>query len=153
MDAMSQQSSERLSEHHLFLGGITSRYAPHLLLFAICFVLSLGLTLLGVQNPENKALLPGLIGMTVSVLLLIVPIVGLCRRARSAEVYTDRLVWPDSGGRHECRWDEITEVYRSERITNRSFRYTLLKLVLADGRQVQFDHTLSDYNTLANLVQ
>jgi hypothetical protein len=149
---MSRQSSERLSEHHLFLGGMTSRYAPHLLLFAICFVVGLGLTLLGVQNPANNALLPGLICMAASVLFLIAPVVGLFRRARSAEVHADRLVWTATD-RHECRWDEITEVYRIERLTNRTFHYTLLKLVLADGRQAQFDHALSDYNTLADQVQ
>jgi hypothetical protein len=153
MDAMSRQSSERLSEHHLFLGGMTSRYAPHLLLFVICFVVGLGLTLLGVQNPQNKALLPGLLCMAASVLFLIAPAAGLFRRARNAEVYADRLVWTDAAGRHECQWEEITEVYRIERITNRTFRYTLLKLVLADGRQAQFDHALSDYSTLANQVQ
>jgi hypothetical protein len=150
---MSLQHSERLSEHRLHAGGVTSRYAPQLLLLATFFLIGLGLALLGIQNPQNNALLPGVIAMGASLLLLIAPVVGWFRRARSAEVYSDHLAWTDAAGRHECRWDEITEVYRVERITNRTFRYTLLRLVVADGRQAQFDHTLSDYDALANQIQ
>jgi hypothetical protein len=150
---MSHHPAERLSAHHLSAVGITNRYAPQLLLFAICFVIGFGLTILGIQNPQNNAFLPGVIGMAAGVLILIAPVVGWFRRARRAELFADHLAWTDATGQHECRWDDIAEVYRVERITNRTFRYTLLKLVLADGRQVQFDHTLSDYNTLADRVQ
>jgi hypothetical protein len=150
---MSQQSSEPLSKHELFFGGFLSRYAPQCMLFAVFFVIGIGLTILGVRNPENKTLLPGVLS-TVGGLLWLIPLpVGLFRRARAAEVYADRLKWTDAAGQHECRWDEVAEVYRVERITNRSFRYTLLRLVLADGRQVQFDHTLGGYNQLADQVQ
>jgi hypothetical protein len=150
---MNQTSAEHLSQHRLFAGGVTSRYAPQFLLFAICFAIGLGLAALGIQNPQNNALLPGVIGMGASLLFLIGPVVGWFRRARGAEAHADGLVWTDAAGRHECRWEDITEVYRIERITNRTFRYTLLRLVLADGRQAQFDHALSDYNMLADHVQ
>src|SRR5260370_30562705 len=97
---MSLQSSERLSKHHLCASGITSRYAPQLLLFAVCFVVGLGLPLLGIQNPQNRALLPGLIGMGASALFLIAPVLGWFCRAPTADGYAESLVWPDASRRH-----------------------------------------------------
>ncbi len=52
---------------------------------------------------------------------------------RQTEGIEDGLAWTDRAGEHRCRWDEINEVSRLDKIINQTFRVHELRIVLAGG--------------------
>jgi hypothetical protein len=82
------------------------------------------------------------------------------RRIRWVRVYEEGLRWEAGSREHKCRWDEVTDLNRTEmdvvgpdgRRTDWTRSASLL-LRLADGSRVRFDPALVDYGKLARLVQ
>jgi hypothetical protein len=77
--------------------------------------------------------------------------------ASPVQVFAEGLRW---GRGNQRGWDEVREVYRKEvyHLQNGAKpsdwnRHSLLRLVFADGQQARFNHSLSDYNRLAEFVQ
>jgi hypothetical protein len=130
-----------------------SRYAPPIWLWAILLVIGLFLGFLGLFRPNAGTLLPGLLFVVGSFACLIPLFVGLARSPREARTTPEGVQWLDKKGEHRCRWDEITAVFRLEKIINQTFLVKQSRMVLAHGEEVTFDQSLSDYDRLANAIQ
>jgi hypothetical protein len=133
--------------------GFLSRYVAFFMLAAM----GVGMGVLGVyvgMAQEQNAVVGGGIIVACGSLLLLVPVyLGLVRRPRHVEVSEEGLAWKGRDGEQRCRWDEIREVYRLDRTVNQTFTEKKLVWVLADGRRVTTDQTLSDFDSLADAVQ
>jgi hypothetical protein len=139
--------------HHRYLGGILSRYAPHLLLWGIFLGIGLFLAILGLARPNAGTLLPGALIFVASFGALIPIYLGLARTPRSAHTSPEGVRWLSQLSVQHCAWNDISAVYRMHKIINQTFHVKKLRLVLADGREVTFDQTLSDYDRLAEMAQ
>jgi hypothetical protein len=80
--------------------------------------------------------------------------------ASPVQVFVEGLQWRRGGRERQRGWDEVREVYRKEhyRLVNGAKpsdwnRHSDLRLVFADGEQARFNHSLSDYNRLAEFLQ
>jgi hypothetical protein len=94
--------------------------------------------------------------LTSGVIVLLWP----WRRVRWVRVYEEGLRWKAGRREHEYRWDEVTNVGRTEmEVIGADGRRTplgrtsYLDLRLADGTRVSFDPSLTKYDKLANYVQ
>jgi hypothetical protein len=141
------------SRHRVCLAGIASRYAPHLTMAGIIFLIGVGLLLLSTRRPDAGVLIPGA-GFAVGGLLFLIPIyLGLSRHPNEVETSGKGLKWTASEGEHEADWDDIRQVFRYERITNQTFREAHLIVVLDDGVRLDLNQSLSDFNQLGDTVQ
>jgi hypothetical protein len=80
--------------------------------------------------------------------------------ASPVQIFEEGLQWRQDGRDRQRGWDEVREVYRKElyRLQNGARpgdwnRHSDLRLVFSDGEQVRFNHSLSDYNRLAEYIQ
>jgi hypothetical protein len=80
--------------------------------------------------------------------------------ASPVQVFEEGLNWRQDGRERQRSWDEVREVYRKElyRLQNGARpsdwnRHSELRLVFTDGEEAKFNHSLSDYNRLAEFVQ
>jgi hypothetical protein len=140
------------STHRRTAAGLRRRYGPNLLLFGIGLVLGLSGVGLGLAKPKSDMLLPGVLFAAASFIPLI-PVFLALSGLRRVDVNSDGLSWADGKGKTGCRWDEIAAVYRDETVMNKSVTSRTLRVELANGKAVTFDHRLSDYDTLADTVQ
>jgi hypothetical protein len=145
-------ATDTVSVHRFSLVGLLSRYGPFVLLFGLFAAIGLALLALAIARPEGLTILPGLICLAVALVCLGGPLYGFVRRHTRVEVSPEGLRWqgPHSGS---CSWNDIRTVYRTEKIINQTFRLTELKLVLTNGEVVSFNHSLTDYDRLAEAVQ
>jgi hypothetical protein len=150
---MSPDPAPAASTHGRHFAGVLSRYAPHFMLWGICFAIGLLLAILGLVRPSAGTLLPGALLLVGSFGCLIPLIVGLERDPSQAKITPEGLQWHDRQGEHRCRWEEITAVFREDRIINQTFRVKKLRVLQAPGQEATFDQCLSDYDRLANVVQ
>jgi hypothetical protein len=150
---MNEDRLPLMTSHSLCFSGVVSRYAPHFLMSALCLAVGLFVLVLGILKPNSGALIPGIVVSACSLPWLIPMFLGVSRLPRQVEATSEGLVWQDKQGEHRCRWDEIREVYRLEKIVNQTFRVKELKLVLSHGEQVAVDQCLSDFDRLADTVQ
>jgi hypothetical protein len=145
-------TAEPLSTHRFSFVGLLSRNQPWVILMCVFASLGLGLTLLCLFRGDLGGLFAGLLFLAGGVACLIPLILGFLRRVTWVEVYPDGLYWQQHGGEGRCAWQDVGSIYRTEKITN-GWRQTELKLMLTDGGVVSFNHTLTDYNRLAETVQ
>jgi hypothetical protein len=150
---MDEDRPSSKSAHVLYFKGVLSRYAPHIVLWGLLLVIGVFLTILGIAKPEGGTLSPGIVFLVGAFPWLIPLFLGVSRRPRQAEVTEDGLSWRDRSGEHRCRWNEIAEVYRLDKIINQNFRVHELRIVLANGGQATFDQTLTNWQGLAAAVQ
>jgi hypothetical protein len=80
--------------------------------------------------------------------------------ASPVQVFEEGLHWRQDGRECQRSWDEVREVYRKElyRLQNGARpsdwnRHSDLRLVFTDGEEAHFNHSLSDYNRLAEFTQ
>jgi Family of unknown function (DUF6585) len=154
------------SEHRLLFGPAAVCWCL-ILLGTLCLAAGGGFFLLyrgqgaAVALREQLGLAPGT-ALQLSVGLLIgggvVLTVGLMFyfQVWRVRVTAEGLTWLDRNGEHQCTWDEVTAVYRTElRIGDRKYgdRYTQLRLEIAGGRRLAVNHRLSRYEQLCVAVQ
>jgi hypothetical protein len=150
---MTTDQSTPLSTHKRHLSGVLSRYAGNFVLCGVCIALGLGMLVLGFVKPRSGTLLPGGLILAGSVVWLLPLAAKLPGGQRRVQTSPDGLTWQDGRGEHHCRWDEVVAVYRGETIVDRTYRVRDLRVVLASGKQVRFDQSLSNYDRLAEVVQ
>jgi hypothetical protein len=102
------------------------------------------------QSAKNMGMFSVLIGVALLLFLF----------TRLMSVWSVRLddegvTWFGPFGSRHRDWDEITAVYRTEKITIAQGRFPTrkLKLQFADGGSVTFDQSVSDFAELADSVQ
>jgi hypothetical protein len=148
-----RKPGEPISRHEVTLGGLLRRYSSVLLLGVLFLLLGVGFLVMSVFRPDAGALAPGIV-ITLGSLPCFLPLLLWGFGGPSeAVVMESGVLWSDDKGGHKATWAEIRDVLRKEVIVNQTFRQTLLKLVLADGTSVAFDHRFSDYDRLAEEVQ
>jgi hypothetical protein len=123
------------------------------LLWSILAGIGLLLGILGLVRPAAGTLLPGLLFLLGSLPCLIPLFVALSRGPREARTTPEGVQWLDNKGEHRCRWEDITAVYRLEKLTNRTFLVKQLRMVLAQGEEVTFDQCLSEFDRLGDVIQ
>ena len=139
--------------HRPCLRGVASRYAPHLMLSGISLAIGLGLSLMAVARADSGTLIPGLLFVVVALGPLVPIYLGLSQKPTEVEATPEGLRWVDAQGEHRASWDDITGVYRYERIVNQTFREAHLNFTLRDGSRLELDQCLSDFNRLADTAQ
>jgi hypothetical protein len=72
---------------------------------------------------------------------------------RWARIDADGVSWGGVLGSGFREWNQVTDVYREERLTNRRYRTRELRLKFDDGASVTFDQALTGYDRLAETVQ
>jgi hypothetical protein len=150
---MTSDVSAQVGSHRRHGAGVLSRYAPHVLLWALLLAIGLFLAILGLAKPDAGTLLPGVLFLVGSFAFLIPLFLGLARGPRWVRIPPEGVQWQDGQGEHLWRWEEIAAVFRLDKIINQTFRVKQLRLVSAQGGQVTFDQCLSDYDRLADAVQ
>lgn len=150
---MTADQTPGVGVHRRYSRGILSRYVAFFWLWAILLAIGVFLGLLGLFRPNAGTLLPGLLFVVGSFFCLIPLFVGLSRSPREARTTPEGVQWLDKKGEHRCRWDEITAVFRVDRLINRTFLLKQSRMVLAHAEEVTFDQSLSDYDRLANAIQ
>ncbi len=141
------------STHSLCFSGFFSRYVAFFMLAGMCLAGGLLAIYLGIDRSSSAEFYSG-IGVSCASLLFFIPVyLWLSRRARFVQVSDEGLIWKDQQGEQRCRWEEISEVYRLDRVVNQTFSEKKLTWVLANGAKVVADQTLSDFDRLADSVQ
>jgi hypothetical protein len=146
-----------LSKHSFSFGAWCSREGPGLMVAGICLPICVGLIVMAVvaTKPEEAAI--GNATMVVSALgavALAAWIVWMfLRHPASVRLYEDGFRWKYFGREYEYAWDEVSELYRSERVLNRTWRFGDLKLVFKDGAVAKFKNSLTGYDRLADTLQ
>ena len=135
------------------MAGIASRYAPHLMLWGVLFGIGVLLLLLGVSRPRSGTLLPGGLFLVGSLGFLVPMFLGLSRTPRWAHITPHGVQWHDQNGNHHWRWEEISAVFRLDKVINKTFQVKELRLASAQREQVTFDQCLTDYDQFADRVQ
>ncbi len=97
--------------------------------------------------------------LLLAVLALLIPLLAWHRRLSLVRLYEEGLKWTRGGVEHKYRWDDVTEVYRTEirRIDAQSGaeagRQAFIHLVFSDGSKAGFRHTeMHDYDEFASIV-
>jgi hypothetical protein len=150
-----------VSEHRRTLTGMLQTSWPFLLLGAM----SLGFAAMFMGIWSSRQHTPDmLIASGVCVFLALGLLGGTAwmalRSASPVQVFEEGLHWRQDGRDGQRSWDEVREVYRKEmyRLQNGARpsewnRHSELRLVFTDGGEAKFNHSLSDYNRLAEFVQ
>lgn len=150
---MDHRGTPASSIHRVCLSGVVSRYAPLLMLAGICLALGLGLLFLSFQRPDSGTFLPAVIILAATLPWFIPVYLGLSKNPSEMEVSPAGFSWKDSQGDHRAGWDEVSELYRLERVVNQTFKEKKIRIVLNHGVQVTVDQCLSDYDRLADTAQ
>jgi hypothetical protein len=151
----------QVSKHEFTFGGLIKSSWPSLLLGFI--FLPMGIGFLFIQGKEGEEWI-GPVVATITLLgalaLLAVAPWRFIRRVASARVYEQGISWHKGGSEEKYPWDEVREVYRTERHVLQGGekpsdwnRTSDLRLVFSDGEEIRFNHMLSKYDRLANYVQ
>jgi hypothetical protein len=146
-----------LSKHSFSFGNWLSCDGPGLIVAGICLPICVGLAVMAVvaTKPEEQTI--GNVTLVLSVLgaaALAGWIVWMfLRHPASVRLYDDGLRWKHFGREYEYAWDEVSELYRSERVVNRTWRFGVLKLVFTDGAVAKFKNALTGYDRLADTLQ
>jgi hypothetical protein len=126
---------------------------PFLLLAGIFLPLNIGLLFIPFAPGEEWSRI-----LMFGFLALVVAFIGwifwrFLRSPTDVRVYAESLRWRRLGQEFDYPWDDVREVYRSERLINRNYRVAELKLVYEDGEKARFNNSLADYDRFADLVQ
>jgi hypothetical protein len=157
-----------VSKHEYEFIAAFPRYVMTLVALFVGLLMTAGgaaLLIFGTDWNNVSNLIPALI---FGVLLVVFGLLIACgsvffwpwKPVRWVRVYEEGLRWQAGGREHKCRWEEVTQVNRTE--MNKAgagiggsdwSRTAFLTLRLADGTGVSFDPTLTGYDTLARRVQ
>jgi hypothetical protein len=156
---------KRISKHDYEFLGAFPRYVKTLLGFLAGLGMAVGgaaILLYGTGGQNSiSAYIFGFLFLGFGLLLAGAMVVSWpWRRVRWVRVYEEGLKWQAGRREHKYRWDEVTNVSRTELDVvgtdgRRSplSRTAYLVLRFADGTGVQFDPALTDYEKLARYAQ
>jgi hypothetical protein len=140
------------SPYQFSLSGFLSLYSPHLGLTILLAGLGLFAIIVGRARATNDLFIIGVLALVASLGPLIPPILASLKTVDSAELDEQAIRWQDAAGSHSRTWQEVREVYRLEMRRN-GFRVTELKLVPIAGEAAVFNHSLTQYDQLAEKAQ
>jgi hypothetical protein len=151
-----------ISEHRRTTKGMLQNSWPLLMLGAFMLMFAAMFFSIRTRSTGNGTDMIIASGVSVSIALALLG-GGVWKALLSASpvhVFVEGLQWRQGGRDHQRGWDELREVYRKElyHLLNGAKpsdwnRHSDLRLVFADGEQVRFNHSLSDYNRLAEFLQ
>jgi hypothetical protein len=152
---------QQLSEHRRTAKGMLQTSWPLLMLGGICLGIALMFCLLwSGRRAQTDLLIVGVGSLFIALPLLGTAMWKAIASASPVQLFEEGLHWCHEGNQRERGWDEVSAVYRKEmyRLVNGASpsdwnRHTDLRLVFVDGEEVHFNHSLSDYNRLADFVQ
>jgi hypothetical protein len=150
-----------ISEHRRTVTGMLQNAWPFLLLGSISLLFAVMFFLMRARSAGHTDMI---IASGVCLVITLALLGGAAWKAflsaAPVQVFVEGLQWRQDGRDHQRGWDELREVYRKElyRLVNGAKpsdwnRHSDLRLVFTDGQQVRFNHTLSDYNRLAEFLQ
>jgi hypothetical protein len=140
------------SPYQFSLSGFLSLYSPHLGLTILFAGLGLFGIIVGRARAANDLFIIGVVALAGSLGPLIPPIVASLKTVDAVDLGEHDIRWQDAAGSHSLTWQEVREVYRLEMRRN-GFRVTELKLVPIAGEPVTFNHSLTQYDQLAEKAQ
>jgi hypothetical protein len=150
-----------ISEHRRTIKGMLQNSWPFLMLGAFMLMFAAMFFMIRTRSAGHTDMIIAS-GVSLAIALALLG-VGAWRALLSASpvhVFVEGLQWWQEGRDHQRGWDELREVYRKElyHLVNGAKpsdwnRHSDLRLVFADGEQVRFNHSLSDYNRLAEFLQ
>jgi hypothetical protein len=150
-----------LSEHRRTLKGMLQTAWP-LLMFAIA---SLGFAAMFFsiwigRKAQTDMLIASGVMQVIAIGLLGATAWKALLSASPVQIFEEGLQWQQDGRERQRGWDEVREVWRKElyRLINGARpsewnRHSDLRVVFTDGEQVRFNHSLSNYNVMADFVQ
>ncbi|MBX9677396.1 MAG: hypothetical protein K2X38_01445 [Gemmataceae bacterium] len=150
------------SEHHFDMGRFVAVWNKSFLWGAIIFAGGLvGIPALLMRGDSHlrELLVFGAIGL--GFIVLIQPFIWRLRfGVRKVVVFDEGIAWGAGAVEEWCPWSDIREVWRYDIFSlqrsedpNDWNRSSLLRLVLHEGRELRFNHSLTDYDQLAQQVQ
>jgi hypothetical protein len=134
------------------LSGFLSLYLPHLGVTILLAGLGLFAVIVGRARAANDLFIVGVVALVGSLVPLIPPMLASLKTVDAVDVDGTAIRWQDSAGSHSLTWQEVRELYRLEMRRN-GFRVTELKLITAAGETVTFNHSLTQYDQLAEKAQ
>lgn len=140
------------SPYQFSLSGFLSRYSPHLGLTILIAGLGLFAIIVGRARSTNDLFIVGVVVLVASLGPLIPPILASLKTVDAVDIDEHAISWQDAAGSHRLTWQEIREVYRLEMRRN-GFRLTELKLIPIAGDPAVFNHSLTQYDQLADKAQ